>query len=237
VMVKSFPDVFNVQFTSLMETDLDRVEEGEVNWRNMLKAFYGPFAISLKDADIEGLIAEAHDLSALETERCPVDGGKLVARGGFFGPFIACENHPKECKYTRPLRGERKAAQPTDQICHECGSPMVIRQGRSGEFLGCSKFPKCRGTRSMPTGVKCPKDGGDIAVRRSKKRGKAFYGCANYPACDFVIWDKPVPEVCPECGYVGAEAKSNKTRGEYRRCINCANEWEPAEAPVEALAG
>ncbi|MEO7368018.1 MAG: type I DNA topoisomerase, partial [Gemmatimonadaceae bacterium] len=235
VMVKSFPNVFNVQFTSLMESDLDRVEEGEVNWRNMLKAFYGPFAIALKEADIEGLIAEAHDLSVLETERCPIDGGKLIPRGGFFGPFIACENHPKECKYTRPLRGERKAAQPTDQICHECGSPMVIRQGRSGEFLGCSKFPKCRGTRSMPTGVKCPKDGGDIAVRRSKKRGKAFYGCANYPACDFVIWDKPVPEVCPECGYIGAEAKSNKTRGEYRRCISCANEWEPAEQPVEAV--
>ena len=238
VMVKSFPDIFNVQFTSHMETDLDRVEEGDVNWRQMLKEFYGPFATSLKDADIEELIAEAHDLSALETERCPVDGGKLVARGGFFGPFIACENHPKTCKFTRPLRGERKVAQPTDQICHECGAPMVIRHGRSGEFLGCSRFPKCRGTRSMPTGVKCPKDGGDIAVRRSKKRGKAFYGCANYPACDFVIWDKPVPEVCPECGYVGAEAKANKTRGEYRRCINCANEWEPAtEAPVEALAG
>jgi DNA topoisomerase-1 len=238
VMVKSFPDIFNVQFTSHMESDLDKVEEGDVNWRQMLKEFYGPFAISLKDADIEELIAEAHDLSMLATERCPVDGGKLVARGGFFGPFIACENHPKTCKYTRPLRGERKAAQVTDQICHECGAPMVIRHGRSGEFLGCSRFPKCRGTRSMPTGVKCPKDGGDIAVRRSKKRGKAFYGCANYPACDFVIWDKPVPEVCPECGYVGAEMKSNKTRGEYRRCINCANEWEPAaEAPVEALAG
>ena len=238
VMVKSFPDIFNVQFTSHMESDLDKVEEGDVNWRQMLKDFYGPFATSLKDADIEELIAEAHDLSMLATERCPVDGGMLVARGGFFGPFIACENHPKTCKYTRPLRGERKAAQMTDQICHECGAPMVIRHGRSGEFLGCSKFPKCRGTRSMPTGVKCPKDGGDIAVRRSKKRGKAFYGCANYPACDFVIWDKPVPEVCPECGYVGAEMKSNKTRGEYRRCINCANEWEPvAEAPVEALAG
>ncbi|HEX6574888.1 MAG TPA: type I DNA topoisomerase [Gemmatimonadaceae bacterium] len=238
VMVKSFPDVFNVQFTSQMETGLDKVEDGDVNWRKMLEDFYGPFADSLKSADIEQLIAEAHDLSAIENERCPVCGGKLVARGGFFGPFIACENHPKTCKYTRPLRGERKAAQLTDQLCHECGAPMVIRHGRSGEFLGCSRFPKCRGTRSMPTGVKCPKDGGDIAVRRSKKRGKPFYGCANYPACDFVIWDKPVPEVCPECGYVGAEAKSNKTRGEYRRCINCANEWEPAaEAPVEALAG
>ncbi|HMI55425.1 MAG TPA: type I DNA topoisomerase [Gemmatimonadaceae bacterium] len=235
VMVKSFPDVFNVRFTSHMETDLDKVEEGDVNWREMLKDFYGPFAESVKGADIEALIGEAHDLSAIETERCPDCGGKLQPRGGFFGPFLACENHPKDCKYTRPLRGDRKPAQLTDEICHECGAPMVIRHGRSGEFLGCSKFPKCRGTRSMPTGVKCPKDGGDIAVRRSKKRGKAFYGCSNYPKCDFVVWDKPVAEVCPECGYVGAEAKVTKTRGDYRRCIKCANEWDVAPSP-EAVA-
>jgi DNA topoisomerase-1 len=232
VMVKSFPDVFNVQFTSHMETDLDKIEEGDVNWRKMLGDFYAPFAASVKGADIEALIGEAHDLSMIATERCPTCGGKLVPRGGFFGPFLACENHPKDCKYTRPLRGDRKPAQPTDQICHECGAPMVIRHGRSGEFLGCSKFPKCRGTRSMPTGVKCPKDDGDIAVRRSKKRGKAFYGCSNYPKCDFVVWDKPVAEVCPECGYVGAEAKFTKARGDYRRCIKCANEWDVAPTPV-----
>jgi DNA topoisomerase-1 len=236
VMVKNFPDIFNVQFTSHMETDLDRIEDGAVNWRQMLKEFYGPFAESLGNTDFEALIGEAHDLSSLATERCPDCGGKLVARGGFFGPFVACENHPKNCKYTRPLRGERKPAEPTDQICHECGAPMVIRHGRSGEFLGCSKFPKCRGTRSMPTGVKCPKDGGDISVRRSKKRGKAFYGCSNYPECDFVIWDKPVAEICPECGYVGAEMKSSKARGEYRRCIKCANEWEAPESQPEAVA-
>jgi DNA topoisomerase-1 len=235
VMVKSFPDVFNVKFTSHMETDLDKIEEGDVNLRKMLGDFYGPFAIALKGADIEALIGEAHDLSSLSTERCPDCGGKLVPRGGFFGPFLACENHPKECKYTRPLRGDRKPAQPTNEICHECGEPMVIRHGRSGEFLGCSKFPKCRGTRSMPTGVKCPKDGGDIAVRRSKKRGKAFYGCSNYPKCDFVVWDKPVAETCPECGYVGAEMKFTKARGDYRRCIKCANEWDVAPTP-EAVA-
>ncbi len=237
VMVKNFPDVFNVQFTSHMESDLDKVEEGDIDWRVMLRDFYTPFELSVKNTDFEALIAEAHDLSALETERCPDCGGKLVARGGFFGPFIACENHPKECKFTRPLRGDRKPAEPTNEICHECGEMMVIRHGRSGEFLGCSKFPKCRGTRSMPTGVKCPKDGGDIAVRRSKKRGKPFYGCSNYPKCDFVIWDRPVAEPCPECGYLGAEVKSNRTRGEYRRCISCANEWDVQQpAEIEAVA-
>ncbi|MEO8945738.1 MAG: type I DNA topoisomerase [Gemmatimonadaceae bacterium] len=235
VMVKSLPDVFNVQFTSNMESDLDKVEDGSVDWREMLAAFYGPFAEHVKHADVEGLIATAHDLSEFEGQKCPDCGGKLVPRGGFFGPFMACENHPKTCKFTRPLRGEKKIARATDEICHECGAPMVVRTGRSGEFLGCSKFPKCRGTRSMPTGVKCPKCGGDVAVRRSKKRGKAFYGCATYPACDFVVWDKPVAETCPECGFVGAESKSSKARGEYRRCMKCHNEWDVVAQPVEAV--
>ena len=240
VMVKQFPDVFNVGFTSGMEEELDRVEEGRLGWQRVLKDFWKPFESSLNDVQVESLIAEAHDLSALATEKCPQCGGKLVPKGGFFGPFVACENHPKNCKYTRPIKGERKPAVLTEHKCHECGAFMVIRHGRAGDFLGCSRFPKCRGTRSMPTGVMCPKDGGEIAQRRSKKRGKAFYGCSNYPNCDFVCWDKPVAEICPECGYLGAEMKRNKTRGEYRRCLKCGNEWDvaaPAEAEAEALAG
>ena len=74
---------------------------------------------------------------------------------------------------------------------------MLKRVGRTGDFLGCSRFPKCRGTRSLPTGVMCPKDGGELAARRSKKRGKVFYGCENYPNCDFVAWDKPVRGTLP----------------------------------------
>ena len=235
VMIRQFPNEFNVGFTAAMEGELDKVEEGKLGWQRVLKEFYGPFDKALSAVDYEGLIKEAHDLSALEGEKCPLDGGKLVAKGGFFGPFVACENHPKTCKYTRPLKGERVPPVLTEHICPLCGKQMVIRRGRSGEFLGCSTFPKCRGTRSMPTGVKCPKDGGDIAARRSKKRGKAFYGCENYPKCDFVCWDKPVSEVCPDCGNVGAESKSNRTRGSYRRCLKCGEEWAVAE-PAEGLA-
>jgi DNA topoisomerase I len=236
VMVRQFPDVFNVGFTSEMEEELDKIEEGSLQWRRVLKDFYTPLEQSLSNVQLDELIAEAHDLSSLVNERCPECGGKLVPKGGFFGPFVACENHPKKCKYTRPIRGERKPAELTEYMCHECGAPMVVRHGRSGDFLGCSKFPKCRGTRSMPTGVLCPKDGGEIAERRSKKRGKAFYGCSNYPNCDFVVWDRPVRETCPECGYEGAEKKSNKTRGEYRRCLKCTNEWDVTAAPAEEEA-
>lgn len=239
VMIKQFPDIFNVGFTSNMEMELDKIEESELTWTQVLKDFYAPFAKRLTNVDIEGLIGAVHDISAITKERCPLCGGKLLVKGGFFGPYIACENQPKKkCTYTKKLGVDRKPARPSDEICHECGAPMVIRESRSGEFLGCSKFPKCRGTRPMPTGIKCPKDGGDITLRRSKKRGKPFYGCSNYPACDFVIWGKPVLEACPDCGNEVAEMKQSKTRGEYRRCIKCGNEWDAVVKEEEAaLAG
>ena len=239
VMVKQFPAIFNVDFTSGMELELDKVEEGELGWRNVLADFWGPFDKSLKDIQFGALIAVAHDLSGIVNERCPDCGGHLEPRGGFFGPFLACENHPKTCKYTRPLKGEKAKPVMTDIACHLCGEPMVIRHGRSGEFLGCSTFPKCRGTRSMPTGVFCPKDGGELVERRSKKRGTAFYACSN-ETCDFVAWNKPVAEVCPECAYVGAEMKFSKARGDYRKCLKCGNEWDvpqPAEPLDAALVG
>ena len=235
VMVKKFPDIFNVGFTAQMEEELDKIADGEIDWVHALGDFWTPFQRTLNDNDLDALIGEAYDLSGLAKEKCPECGGKLVAKGGFFGPFVACENHPKACKYTRPIKGEKKPAELTKYLCQECGAPMVVRHGRSGDFLGCSKFPKCRGTRSMPTGIMCPKDGGEIAERRSKKRGKAFYGCENYPNCDFVVWDKPVADTCPECGYVGAEAKSNKTRGGFRKCIKCGNEWD-VPSPEDAAA-
>ena len=238
VMVKQFPHEFDVNFTAKMELELDEVESGKRTWTSVLSDFWTPFEKQLKRANVAELIAEAHDISRFSTEKCPDCGGKLVPKGGFFGPFIACENHPKACKFTRPLR-DRPPAELTEYKCPECGELMLKRHGRSGDFLGCRTFPKCRGTRSMPTGVLCPKDGGEIAERRSKKRGKAFYGCANYPNCDFVCWDRPVKEKCPDCGFEGAEKKQNKTRGPYRKCLKCANEWaveEAVEVPEPVVA-
>ncbi len=230
IMVLQFPDVFNVKFTSAMEVELDKVEEGALGWQRVLKDFWGPFSKALDKADVLYLIGEAHDISFLKTERCPKCGGKLVARGGIFGPYVMCENRPATCDFTRPLGRDRKPAVMTKEICQLCGAFMVIRHGRSGEFLGCSKFPKCRGTRALPIGVMCPKDGGDLIQLRSKKGGRPFYGCANHPKCDFICWNKPVLEKCPDCGNMGAEMKSTKARGEYRKCLKCANEWVVAVA-------
>ena len=91
--------------------------------------------------------------------------------------------------------------EPTDEICPNCGKPMVIKTGRFGRFISCTGYPECKTTRPIlkDTGAICPKDGGMVVERKSRK-GRTFYGCANYPKCDFVSWDRVVPEPCPVCG-------------------------------------
>jgi len=88
----------------------------------------------------------------------------------------------------------------TDYVCDKCTRKMMIKTGRYGEFLSCSGYPECKNAKPVPLGVPCPKDGGDIVEIRSKKRGaRSFYGCTNYPKCDFKLWQKPVNEPCPLC--------------------------------------
>jgi DNA topoisomerase-1 len=114
----------------------------------------------------------------------------------FYGPFER-ELHTAEKRLPRlELRDE-----PTDEICPNCSRPMVIKTGRFGKFISCSGYPECKTTKPIvkETGAACPKCGGAIVERRSKK-GRIFYGCANYPNCDFISWDAVLPERCPICG-------------------------------------
>lgn len=99
--------------------------------------------------------------------------------------------------------------EPTDEICPTCGQPMVIKTGRFGKFISCTGYPECKTTKPIlkDTGAICPKDGGMVVERKSRK-GRTFFGCANYPKCDFVSWDRVVPEPCPVCGdYVVVKTK------------------------------
>src|SRR5579875_731441 len=96
----------------------------------------------------------------------------------------------------------QKPLEELDEQCPECGRKLVIRTGRFGRFISCSGFPECRYSRSMlnKTGALCPNCGGDLVERKTKQKKRIFYGCANYPTCNFAIWEKPVPELCPNCG-------------------------------------
>ncbi len=163
-------------------------------------------------------------------EACPESGHPLTVRTGRRGPFIACTGYPK-CTYTRPIEGEKAAGpaaapQVTDEKCPECGAPMVVRSGRFGEFLACTRYPKCKGAKPLPTGAKCPKDGGALEEKRGRKRGSRFYGCSNYPDCDFTLASRPIPQPCPSCsGLLALEREGGA------KCTACGWTGEVPAAP------
>jgi DNA topoisomerase-1 len=154
----------------------------------------------------------------------------------FYGPF---ERELEEAEKKLPkieLKDE-----PTDEICQTCGRAMVIKTGRFGRFISCTGYPECKTTKPIlkDTGALCPKDGGKIVERKSR-RGRTFYGCANYPACDFVSWDRVVPEPCPVCGaYVTAKTKKgvllfecSQNKEHDTSAIGAAAEREPDTVEV-----
>ncbi|HYC33382.1 MAG TPA: type I DNA topoisomerase, partial [Gemmatimonadales bacterium] len=238
IMIGKFPEIFNVEFTSEMENELDRVEEGELAWQRVLEEFYAPFTKALDAVDMNALVATAHGISAedIAKERCPKCGSAIELKTGRFGPYLACVKYKDTCDYVKSLKKAKTPDRPTDEKCHLCGSPMVIKTGRFGEFLACTTYPNCKGTRAIPMGIKCPKCvEGDLAERRTK-RGKSFWGCVRYPACDFSTWNRPVPETCPSCGWVGMEKKMSKAEGESRTCMKCGHKIILAEPEEVALA-
>jgi DNA topoisomerase-1 len=157
-------------------------------------------------------------------ETCENCGKPMVVKRGRFGQFLACTGYP-ECKTTRKIITTKQglAAAKPDQIidekCPKCGSNLVIKQGRFGEFTACTNYPACRFVKQKSTGVLCPKDGGDVVERKSR-RGKVFYGCANYPDCDFTLWNRPVAEKCPDCGAPFLVEKITKKHGRQLVCNN-----------------
>ena len=201
-LVERFRELIDVGFTAKMEDELDHIEEGKSKWVKVVKGFYKPFNKDLAEAiKTTGRVKPKDIPTETVCEKC---GLPMVIRWGRHGRFLACSGFPK-CKNTKPLENQepgvnnqQAAPQQTDEVCEKCGSPMVIKSGRYGKFLACSKYPECKNTKPISTGIKCPKDGGDIVERRSK-RGKPFWSCSNYPECKFATWYKPVPQKCPKC--------------------------------------
>ena len=157
-------------------------------------------------------------------EACENCGKPMAVKRGRFGQFLACTGYP-ECKTTRKIITTKQgitAAKPDqiiDEKCPKCQSNLVIKQGRFGEFTACSSYPTCKYVKQKTTGVLCPKDGGDIVERKSR-RGKVFFGCANYPDCDFTLWNRPVAEKCPDCGAPFLVEKITKRHGRQLVCNN-----------------
>jgi DNA topoisomerase-1 len=179
-----------------------------------------------------------------EIEPCENCGKPMAVKRGRFGQFLACTGYP-ECKTTRKListkQGGLRAAKPDqvlDELCPRCNANLVIKQGRFGEFTACTRYPECKYVKHKTTGVKCPKDadkGGEVVERKSK-RGKIFFGCSNYPDCDFVLWNRPVPEPCPTCGAPYLVEKTTKKLGRRILCNNEDCDYARSEALPDTAA-
>lgn len=152
IMKQSFPSIVDVNFTANMEGLLDMVEEGKVEWKEVIRNFYPDLDEAVKIAETE-------------------------------------------------LESVKIEDEVTDVICEECGRNMVVKYGPHGKFLACPGFPECRNTKPYleKIGVPCPVCGKDVVIRKTKK-GRKYYGCEDNPTCEFMSWQKPVTEKCPECG-------------------------------------
>ncbi|NLF98407.1 MAG: type I DNA topoisomerase [Candidatus Riflebacteria bacterium] len=240
ILEKCFADIINPGFTASMESSLDRIEEGEVDWVHVLSDFYEPFIKDLKKAEAE--IDRVQIDSDINCEKC---GQTMVVRLGRSGKFLACSGYPA-CKSTINIPEElllfangvpagpmamaellsqfgsedRGEAELIDEKCDKCGSPMQIRTGRFGRFIACTNYPECKNTRPIvkDSGVACPKPGcGGRMLEKKSKRGRIFYGCSNYPACDLTTWAMPAGELCPECS-APLVWHSTKKSGKFIKC-------------------
>ncbi len=206
-----FPEIVDQKFTAKVETELDDVENGDEQWKNMLSKFYKGFDKTLKSAE-EKTDGTKVKIPVVETDIvCDKCGRKMVIKMGKFGKFLACPGFP-ECKNTKPLidekditstekQGENVQAEETNEICDKCGAKMVIKIGRYGKFLACSNYPECKSIKqiTVKTPGICPKCGSKI-IQLKSKRGYKYFACEKGKECGFMTWDTPLADKCPKCG-------------------------------------
>jgi DNA topoisomerase-1 len=229
-LLKGFPDVVNVDFTSQLEAELDEVEEGNKPWVDAVRDFYDPFTADLEKAkSIPGPKDTVEPPTDIPCEKC---GRMMEIKWGRNGKFLACPGYKDDppCKNTQnfeklpdgTIKIIPKQELTTDQVCEKCGSPMVVKTGRFGKFIACSAYPECKTTKPLALGVKCPQPGcgGDLVQKRTRK-GRSFFACSNYPACEFALWDRPIPKACPTCSAPFLVEKVSKQTG---RSVQCRNE-------------
>jgi DNA topoisomerase-1 len=234
LLVMSFPEVFDVEFTARMEDSLDLVESDKANSLDILTQFYRPFKKNLDEA-AEKMVS-IKGVGVPTGLSCPKCGTAVNIKIGKNGHFLACNGYPGcdySSDYTRDEKGQVQPVAPpaeevTDKVCGKCGQPMVLKRGRFGDFLACSGYPGCKNTESLSangagksTGVACPEANcaGEV-VEKTSKRGKIFYGCNRYPDCSFATWDKPVARACPACGAAFLVERTTKKQGVVHSCLN-----------------
>ncbi|MBB71812.1 MAG: DNA topoisomerase I [Legionellales bacterium] len=221
-LTQYFTQYVDYDFTAKLEDSLDDVSRGEKEWVPLLDEFWGPFTNLIKDVDAN---VQRKDVTQEKLdEKCPQCDEPLSIRLGRKGRFIGCTAYP-DCDYTRNVdesAQDRQEPEVLDRQCPECQSSLVIKAGRYGKFIGCSGYPNCNFMEPLEkpedTGVKCPACHEGTILKRKSRRGKIFYSCGRYPDCQYALWNEPLAEPCPSCGFEIISLKTTKTRGTEKVC-------------------
>lgn len=234
-LVAEFADIMDYKFTAGMEAKLDEIADKKVEWIKVLNDFYGPFM-----EEVNKVMQTAQRVTVNAGVKCPNCGKPMVLRTSKKGTqFLGCSGYP-DCKTALSLNvlqeldgteDEESSENQQQEICEEkcpvCGSDMKFKIGPYGKYMECTS-PDCghRKPYRKSTGVTCPKCGKGTIVERKSKRGTVFYGCDQYPECDFVLWNEPTGEKCPNCGSM--LVKKTLKNGEVITCssIKCGYKKE-----------
>ncbi len=236
-LVSEFSDIMDYKFTAGMEEKLDEIADKKVDYLKVLKDFYAPFM-----NEVNNVMKTAQRVTVSTNVKCPNCGRPMVLRTSKKGTqFLGCSGYP-DCKTALSLDilqdlqdeqngdGENKPKEVCEEKCEKCGSDMIFKIGPYGKYMECTN-PECRHRKPYrrSTGVTCPKCGKGTIVERKSKRGTIFFGCDKYPDCDFVLWNEPTGEKCPECGSLLVTKKLKN--GDVVCCSNpkCKYKKEPQQ--------
>jgi DNA topoisomerase-1 len=218
-----FTRYVDYKFTAHLEDTLDAIARGEKEWVPVLDEFWQPFIqkIHLIDEQVQRKDVTTQSLD----EECPKCGKPLAIRLGKRGRFIGCTGYP-DCDYTQDLgneSGEKTEPEIVEgRLCPECNNALHIKVGRYGRFIGCSNYPNCKFIEPLvkptDTGVECPKCNSAKILQRKSRKGKIFYSCANYPKCDYALWNEPIDQTCPKCAWPILTVKETKRSGRQIMC-------------------
>ncbi|MEI8054413.1 MAG: type I DNA topoisomerase [bacterium] len=221
-LTKYFTQYVDYEFTAHLEDELDEIASGRSKFLKLMQEFWQPFK-KLIETTSANVKREDVTQEALE-DKCPKCGKALILRLGRKGKFVGCSGYP-ECDYTANVDGEKNIVATeivADRQCPDCGAPLHIKMGRYGKFIGCSSYPKCKFIEPLEkpfdTGVKCPVCNDGTMVKRKSRYGKYFYSCSKYPKCKYAVWDEPIVEKCPKCGWPILTLKTTKRRGTEKIC-------------------
>ncbi len=257
LLVENFPKILDVGFTANLEEQLDKIEEGELNWVASLSAFYQSFEQELERAakEMRNVKEEREEITDEKCEKC---GSPMKIKYGRFGKFLACSGFPK-CKNTKqlddaPSSSAPEAASedappetpPIEETCPNCGKPMLLKRGRFGTFLACSGYPDCKTTQKIAKGKngetvvkaaprvteeKCEKCGANLLERQG--RNGAFLACSNYPKCKFT---RPVggsSGTGVKCTADGCDGEFTQRKGKFGRSFYSCTRYPDCKATLQ----